>query len=83
MIRAVICDDEKASLAIIRSLIESEGLPIEIVGTASNGQSGLELIQKEEPDLAFLEDVYKRQGIGIGLIQQLSIYSQCDRRPAV
>ena len=55
MIRAVICDDETASLAIIRYLIESEGLPIEIVGTASNGQSGLELIQKEEPDLAFLD----------------------------
>lgn len=55
MIRAVICDDETASLVIIRYLIESEGLPVEIAGTASNGQEALELIQKEEPDLAFLD----------------------------
>ena len=55
MIRAVICDDETASLAIIKYLIESEGLPIQIVGTALNGQSALELIRREEPDLAFMD----------------------------
>ena len=48
MIRAVICDDEAASLVIIRYLIESESLPVEIVGTASNGQEALDLIRKED-----------------------------------
>lgn len=70
MIRAVICDDETASLAIIRYLIESEGLPIDIVGTASNGESALELILKEEPDLAFL-DIQMPKFNGFDVIQRI------------
>lgn len=55
MIRAIICDDETASLNIVRYLIENEGLPIEIVGTATNGRKTLELLLTEKPDLAFLD----------------------------
>lgn len=55
MIRAVICDDEKAALIIIRHFIDMENLPIEIVGTAENGRDALKLIQSEKPDLVFLD----------------------------
>lgn len=70
MIRTVICDDETASLGIIRYLIESEGLPVDIVGTASNGQTALELIQREEPDLAFL-DIQMPKLDGFEILQQI------------
>lgn len=55
MIRAVICDDEKASLNIIRHFIENEHLPVRIVGTAENGRDAWNLIQCEKPDLAFMD----------------------------
>lgn len=55
MIRAVICDDETAAQRIISYFIESEGLPIQITGTASNGAEALSLIEREKPDLAFLD----------------------------
>ncbi|MDO4275580.1 MAG: response regulator [Eubacteriales bacterium] len=70
MVRAVICDDETASLTIIRYLIESEKLPIDIVGTASNGQSALELIRREKPDLAFL-DIQMPRLDGFEVMEQL------------
>ncbi|MEG0779587.1 MAG: response regulator [Oscillospiraceae bacterium] len=70
MIRAVICDDETAAQTIIRYFIKSEGLPIEIVGTASNGQSALELIRQEQPDLAFL-DIQMPALNGFEVIEQL------------
>lgn len=71
MVRAVICDDETASLTIIRYLIESEKLPIEIVGTATNGQGALELIRREQPDLAFL-DIQMPKLDGFEVIEQLN-----------
>lgn len=55
MIRAVICDDEKAALNIIRHFIENENLPIEIVGTAEDGNQALELISREKPNLVFMD----------------------------
>lgn len=70
MVRAVICDDETASLTIIKYLIESEKLPIEIVGMASNGQSALELIRREKPELAFL-DIQMPRLDGFEVIEQM------------
>lgn len=55
MIRTLICDDEKASQDIIQLFIEEENPMLEIVGTASNGIEALELIQKEKPDLVFMD----------------------------
>ena len=55
MIRAVICDDEPAAANIIRHFIEGEKLPIEIVGTAENGREALNLIEKEKPELVFMD----------------------------
>lgn len=55
MIKAVICDDEKAALNIIRHFIEAKKLPIEIVGTAENGRDAWNLIQCKKPELVFMD----------------------------
>lgn len=55
MIKAVICDDEKAALNIIRHFIEAKRLPVEIVGTAENGRDAWNLIQCKKPDLVFMD----------------------------
>ncbi len=70
MIRAVICDDEKAALNIIRHFIEAEKLPIQIVGTAENGRDAWKLIQCEKPDLAFM-DIHMPYMNGFEIIQKM------------
>ena len=70
MIRAVICDDEKAALNIIRHFIEAEMLPIEIAGTAENGRDAWNLIQREKPDLVFM-DIHMPYMNGFEIIQKL------------
>lgn len=70
MIRAVICDDEKAALNIIRHFIEAEMLPIEIVGTAENGMEAWSLIQRENPDLVFM-DIHMPYMNGFEIIQKI------------
>ena len=70
MIRAVICDDEKAALNIIRHFIEAEKLPIQIVGTAENGRDAWNLIQCEKPDLVFM-DIHMPYMNGFEIIQKM------------
>ena len=55
--KAVICDDEKAALEIIRHFIIQEQFPIEIAGTAENGMQALDLIRREKPQLVFMDIV--------------------------
>lgn len=71
MIRAVICDDEKAALIIISHFIDMENLPIEIVGIAENGRDALKLIQTEKPDLVFL-DIQMPYMTGLDILSQVS-----------
>lgn len=70
MIRAVICDDEKAALNIIRHFIEAEKLPIQIVGTAENGRDAYNLIQCQKPELAFM-DIHMPYMNGFEIIQKM------------
>lgn len=70
MIRAVICDDEKAALNIIRHFIESEKYPIQIVGTAENGRDAWNLIQCEKPELVFM-DIHMPYMNGFEIIQKM------------
>ncbi len=72
MIRAVICDDEIAVLQIITYCIKNQGLPIDIVGTASNGKEALVLIEREKPHLVFLD--IEMPGLnGFEVIERLKI----------
>ena len=70
MIRAVICDDEKAALNIIRHFIETERLPIQIAGSAENGRDAWNLIQREKPDLVFM-DIHMPYMNGFEIIRKL------------
>lgn len=70
MIRAVICDDEKAALNIIRHFIEAEKFPIQIIGTAENGRDAWKLIQREKPDLVFM-DIHMPYMNGFEIIQKI------------
>ena len=70
MIRAVICDDEKATCNIIRHFIEAEKLPIRIAGTAENGRAAWELIKREKPELVFM-DIHMPYMNGFEIIQKI------------
>lgn len=70
MIRAVVCDDEPVTQQMISYCIKAEGFPIEIVGTATDGESSITLIQKEQPDIIFL-DIHLPLKNGFEVIKQL------------
>lgn len=70
MIRAIICDDERAALNIIRHFIKAERMPIEIAGTAQNGREALDLARRTRPDLIFM-DINMPFMNGFEVIEQL------------
>ena len=53
MIRAIIVDDEDLARDEMRFLLE--GQEIELVGEASSGTEAIELVEREKPDLMFLD----------------------------
>lgn len=55
MIRTIICDDEEATIIILKKLIDSFSLPLEIVGIAKDGKEAVKFINKHKPDLVFLD----------------------------
>lgn len=55
MLRAIICDDEAVTCKIIKKLLKMASIPLEIVGTAENGNEALTLIEKEHPDIIFMD----------------------------
>ena len=76
-IATVIVDDEKLALDELAYLVK-EFPDLEIVGTAGNGLEAVELIEKLEPDLVFL-DVQMPGLDGLGVIRQLR--ESLDRLP--
>jgi two-component system, LytTR family, response regulator LytT len=65
----VIVDDEKLACEELAYLLR-DFPEIEIAGTGSNGLEALELIQKHEPDIVFL-DIHMPGLDGVGLVRQL------------
>ncbi len=55
MLKAIIVDDEPAVARIIEYFIDNGKLPIEIVGKAENGLEAIELLEKNEVKLIFLD----------------------------
>ncbi|MBI2514407.1 MAG: response regulator transcription factor [Opitutae bacterium] len=53
-IRVLIVDDERPARRALRTLLENES-DIEIVGEATDGERGIEMIRKLRPHLAFLD----------------------------
>lgn len=55
MIRAIVCDDEKAAHTLISYFESTKMCPLEIVGHAYDGLQAADLIKKEKPDLVFMD----------------------------
>ncbi len=68
--KVVIIDDEPWTREVIKTLGDFEGLDLEIVGEASDGEFGLELIRQTSPDV-ILTDVRMPHMNGIDLIDRL------------
>ncbi len=69
MIKAVLIDDEYIVLEGLKAIVNWEVFGIEVVGVASDGISGLELIEKEKPDIVFTDITMPRMN-GLSLIEK-------------
>jgi two-component system LytT family response regulator len=69
-VRTIIVDDEELARERLRSLLSKEK-EIEIIGEAGDGKSAVALIDKEKPDLVFL-DVQMPELNGFEVLQNLS-----------
>lgn len=66
-IRAVIIDDEPDAISVLKQLLTSiEG--VDVIGTATSANAGIELIQAQNPELVFL-DVEMPQKNGFHLLE--------------
>ena len=70
MKRALVIDDEKRTRNFITMLISSFGLDIEVVGQAESVVTALESINKNKPDLIFL-DIQMPDGTGFDVLKAL------------
>ena len=70
MYHTVIIDDDILARRVLKRILEQNFSEIEIVGEADSVVSGIELIEKVEPDLVFL-DIEMPDGTGFSLIEQL------------
>ncbi|HEV8355950.1 MAG TPA: LytTR family DNA-binding domain-containing protein [Gemmatimonadales bacterium] len=70
-IRALIVDDEPAGRAAIKALV-AEDPEIEVVGECSDGRSALERIERDPPDLLFL-DVQMPEMDGLTMLRRLEL----------
>src|SRR3984957_11330764 len=66
---AIIADDEQLAREELRFLLEEIG-DVEVVGTATNGLEALDLIEKLDPALAFL-DIQMPGLDGLGVVRRL------------
>ncbi len=66
-LKAVIIDDMPLAIASLKADIEENDLGVEIIGTANGVISGAKLLQKEDPDLIFL-DIHMEDGDGFDLL---------------
>ena len=69
MIRVIIADDEDRVCRLIQALVDWKELDMEVVGTASNGNEALVLIQKVNPDI-LITDIRMPGCNGLELIEQ-------------
>lgn len=66
--KAIIIDDDQNGIQAIINLINQFELPAEIVGTAQTIAEGIPLLNKEEPDLLFL-DIEMKNESGFELLE--------------
>ena len=69
MITAVIVDDEIKSREVLKRLLQEVDVDLTIVGEADSVEAGFEVINKENPQLVFL-DVEMLDGTGFNLLEK-------------
>ncbi len=69
MMKAVICDDDEIILKGLKSVIPWEEMGVQIVGVATDGRNGLQLIKEHHPDL-LLSDIRMPYIDGLQLIEE-------------
>ena len=74
MYQVLIADDEPWALYRLQKLIDWNRLDFEIVGTASDGLSALELIKQKKPELV-LSDIRMPGLDGLKLVEQINLAS--------
>ena len=71
MYHTVIIDDDKLARRGLRRILEQNFKEIDVMGEADSVESGVELINKLEPDLVFL-DIEMPDGTGFSLLEKLA-----------
>ncbi|MBI9034733.1 MAG: response regulator, partial [Bacteroidales bacterium] len=74
MIRAVIIDDDTNMHALLDAYLKENFQDIKICAFADSVSTGIEMIQKHEPDLVLL-DIEIKEGTGFHILQKLQPYS--------
>lgn len=68
--RVVVVEDEIRIREGIEGLLEMMGEDYEFAGSAENGKTGLELIQKEQPDIV-ITDIRMPDMSGLEMLQEI------------
>lgn len=71
MIKAIIIDDERLARKRVRELLAKYPAEIQLVGEADNGATAIAVIEKEQPQLLFL-DIQMPDMSGFEMLEQLS-----------
>ncbi|MDT8402474.1 MAG: LytTR family DNA-binding domain-containing protein [Bacteroidales bacterium] len=74
MIKAIIIEDEPDLRELNRGLLSANFNEVEIVGETDSVDGGIELIQKEKPDLVLL-DIEIKGGTGFNILQKVKPYT--------
>jgi len=75
-LKTLIIEDETLAAQRLQKLLAPHEQEIEVVGLASNGQEGLQLIEELDPDVIFLD-------IQMPVINGLEMLMQLDKQPLV
>lgn len=70
MIKTVIIEDEQKSREMLAGIIQKNCPQLQIVGLAKNVNDGVDIINKENPDLVFL-DISMPDGSGFDLLEKV------------
>lgn len=70
MYRIVVADDEQFIVQLIRQLIDYEGLNVEVIGEAADGNAAFELVRSQKPDI-LITDIRMPCLDGLQLIEQI------------
>lgn len=69
-IKAVIIDDELMSIRILENLLSKLATDVQILGTATTIEDSILLIDKQQPELVFL-DIRLRNGYGFDILEKV------------